>query len=41
MASIDWIFDLEGEAGFRKRETDILNEMVEKNSIVLLKVQLF
>ena len=34
-ASIDWIFDLEGEAGFRKRETDILNEMVEKNSIVL------
>ena len=34
-ASIDWIFDLEGESGFRKRETDILNEMVEKNSIVL------
>ena len=34
-ASIDWIFDLEGEAGFRKRENDILNEMVEKNSIVL------
>ena len=34
-ASIDWIFDLEGEAGFRKRESDILNEMVEKNSIVL------
>ena len=34
-ASIDWIFDLEGEAGFRKRESDILSEMVEKNSIVL------
>ena len=34
-ASIDWIFDLEGEDGFRKRESDILNEMVEKNSIVL------
>ena len=34
-ASIDWIFDLEGEDGFRKRETSILKEMVEKNSIVL------
>ena len=32
-ASIDWIFDLEGEEGFRKRESEILNEMVEKNSI--------
>ena len=34
-ASIDWIFDLEGEEGFRGRESDILNEMVKKNSIVL------
>ena len=34
-ASIDWIFDLEGENGFRKRESVILQEMVEKNSIVL------
>jgi len=34
-ASIDWIFDLEGEEGFRKRESSILEEMVEKNSIVL------
>ncbi len=34
-ASIDWIFDLEGEDGFRKRESSILNEMVIKNSIVL------
>ena len=34
-ASIDWIFDLEGEEGFRKRESSILKEMVEKNSIVL------
>ena len=34
-ASIDWIFDLEGENGFRKRESLILEEMVEKNSIVL------
>ena len=34
-ASIDWIFDLEGESGFRKRESLVLEEMVEKNSIVL------
>jgi len=34
-ASIDWIFDLEGEEGFRKRESVILEEMVQKNSIVL------
>ena len=34
-ASIDWIFDLEGENGFRKRESVVLKEMVEKNSIVL------
>ena len=34
-ASIDWIFDLEGEEGFRKREGNILEEMVQKNSIVL------
>ena len=34
-ASIDWIFDLEGEEGFRKRESEILEEMVKKNSIVL------
>ena len=34
-ASIDWIFDLEGENGFRKRESDILQEMVQENSIVL------
>ena len=34
-ASIDWIFDLEGEDGFRKRETKVLEEMVQQNSIVL------
>lgn len=33
--TIDWIFDLEGEEGFRKRESKILDEMVKKNSIVL------
>ena len=34
-ASIDWIFDLEGEEGFRKRESVVLEEMVQKNSVVL------
>ena len=34
-ASIDWIFDLEGEDGFRKRESKILEELAELNSIVL------
>ena len=34
-ASIDWIFDLEGEEGFRKRESKVLGEMVQQNSIVL------
>ena len=34
-ASIDWIFDLEGEEGFRKRESSILQDMAKKNSIVL------
>lgn len=34
-ASIDWIFDLEGEEGFRKRESKILEDMAQKNSIVL------
>ena len=34
-ASIDWIVDLEGEDGFRKRESKILEEMVQQNSIVL------
>ena len=34
-ASIDWIFDLEGESGFRRRESEMLDEMVKRNSIVL------
>tara|TARA_B100001996_G_scaffold191401_1_gene146448 strand:- start:904 stop:1413 length:510 start_codon:yes stop_codon:yes gene_type:complete len=33
--TIDWIFDLEGEEGFRKRESSILKDLAEKNSIVL------
>ena len=34
-ASIDWIFDLEGEEGFRKRETSILKELCCKPNVVL------
>jgi shikimate kinase len=33
--SIDWIFDIEGEQGFRKRETLVLKDLVASNSIVL------
>jgi len=32
---ISWIFDLEGEKGFRVREQRVLEELVEKNNIVL------
>ena len=34
-ASIDWIFDLEGEKGFRKRETNELEKIVQLNSHVV------
>lgn len=33
--TITHIFDIEGEAGFRKRETAMLNELTEKKGIVL------
>ncbi|MDB4029926.1 shikimate kinase AroK [Gammaproteobacteria bacterium] len=33
--TIDWIFDIEGEQGFRKRETSVLKGLVASNSIVL------
>ena len=33
--SIDVIFDIEGEQGFRQRETRILKELVEERGIVL------
>ena len=33
--SIDVIFDIEGERGFRRRETGMLKELVEKRGIVL------
>lgn len=34
-ASIPLIFELEGEAGFRKREQDVIAELCNKNHIVL------
>ena len=29
------IFEIEGEAGFRKRESEVLTELVKKNNIIL------
>ncbi len=34
-ASVAWIFDVEGEEGFRKREQKIIDELTQKNNIVL------
>ena len=34
-ASIPWIFDVEGEAGFRQREQAMLDELTSNHSIVL------
>lgn len=34
-ADIEWIFDIEGEAGFRKREEKILNELTQAQGLVL------
>ncbi|OOH88477.1 shikimate kinase I [Pasteurellaceae bacterium 15-036681] len=34
-ADIDWIFDIEGEAGFRKREEKIINELTQAQGLVL------
>ncbi len=36
-ADIDWIFDIEGEAGFRKRESRILHELTQAQGLVLSK----
>jgi len=33
--SIDHIFDVEGEQGFRKRESDVLEELISMHNIVL------
>lgn len=34
-ADIPWIFDIEGEAGFRARETEILTELCNQSGILL------
>lgn len=34
-ANIPWIFDVEGEAGFRKRESRILEEVTTRSGILL------
>ncbi|MXP56532.1 shikimate kinase AroK [Pantoea sp. Mhis] len=34
-ADISWVFDVEGEVGFRAREEKIINELTEKQGIVL------
>lgn len=34
-ADIPWIFDVEGEEGFRERESNLLRELVDRDNIVL------
>ena len=34
-ADINWIFDLEGEEGFRRRETEVLRELCQKSRSVI------
>lgn len=34
-ADISWIFDIEGEEGFRRREQKVIEELTLKNNIVL------
>lgn len=34
-ASIPWIFDVEGEVGFRKREANVIEELTREQGIVL------
>ena len=34
-ADIPWIFDIEGEAGFRKREQQVIDDLTQKQKIVL------
>lgn len=34
-ADIPWIFDMEGEAGFRERETTVLAELAAESSLVV------
>ncbi|MBT8076574.1 MAG: shikimate kinase AroK, partial [Gammaproteobacteria bacterium] len=34
-ASVNLIFDLEGEAGFRVRETNLLQQLTEKHKVLI------
>lgn len=34
-AEISWIFDIEGETGFRKRESVVIDELTQRSAIVL------
>lgn len=34
-ASIPWIFEIEGEASFRRREADVIRDLVQQDGIVL------
>ncbi|WP_028116227.1 shikimate kinase AroK [Ferrimonas senticii] len=34
-ADISWVFDVEGEEGFRKREAKVIEDLTEKQGIVL------
>ncbi len=34
-ADIPWIFEIEGEEGFRRRESQVLSELIEQGNIVL------
>ncbi len=34
-ADIAWIFDLEGEAGFREREENVIDELTRRDGVVL------
>ena len=34
-ASISWIFDIEGEAGFRRRESRMIAELTERQEVLL------
>jgi len=34
-ANIAWIFDVEGEEGYRRREQKVIDELTQKNNIVL------
>lgn len=34
-AEIAWVFDVEGEDGFRKREADVISDLTEQQGVVL------